>query len=70
MTQPQTDSGIVDPMANRDGCEALLRGVEDETFDFLAEVSMSDEWAELLRAPLDRAAAKGDRGLARKEAGL
>ena len=56
---------MADEMTNRDGREAL-RGAEEETFDLLAEVLTSEKWAELLRAPLERAARQGNRGLAQK----
>ena len=46
-----------------------LRGAEEETFDVLAEVLTLKQWTELLRAPLERAAAKGNRGLALKLVG-
>lgn len=53
-------------MANRDGREAL-RGGEQETFNLIAEVLTSEQqWAELLKAPLERAARQGNRGLAQK----
>lgn len=40
-----------------------LRGVKEETFNLLSEALTTDGWAELLMAPLERAAAKGKRGL-------
>ena len=54
-----------DTMVNQDEREAL-RGAEEETFDILAEVLTLEQWAELLRAPLERAAKTGNRGLAQK----
>ena len=50
-------------MTNRVRREAL-RGAETVIIDFLSEVSTSEEWAELLKAPLQYAVAKGNRGLA------
>lgn len=41
-----------------------LRGGEEETSDLLAQVLTSEQWMELLRVPLERAVAKGNRGLA------
>lgn len=55
-------------MTNRDGRE-VLRGVEEETFDLLAEALTSRQWAELLKAPLEQAVAKGNGGLAQKLVG-
>lgn len=52
-------------MANRKGRRAL-RGVEEETFDLISNVCTGEQWALLLKAPLNRAAALGNRGLARK----
>ena len=52
-------------MANKDRREAL-RGAEDETFDLLAEVLTSEQRAELLKAPLERAAIDGNKALALK----
>lgn len=52
-------------MANRKG-RKILRGVEEETFDLISEVFTVKEWAALLKAPLNRAAARGNRGLAQK----
>eukprot|EP00903_Cladosiphon_okamuranus_P013895 g12923.t1 len=43
-----------------------LRGVEKQAFDLISEVFNAKEWAELLKAPLERAAARGNRELARK----
>ncbi len=42
-----------------------LRGKGEQAFDFISETLEPDEWAEWLRAPLERAAAKGKRDLAR-----
>lgn len=53
------------PMANRERREAL-RGAETETLDLLSEVLGSQEWVELLRAPLELTAGRGNRGLAQK----
>ncbi len=51
------------------GREAL-RGVEVETFDLLAEVYTSEQWwEELLAAPRERAAAKGNRDFAQHVSG-
>ena len=52
-------------MANCNGREAL-RGVEDAVFDLIAEALTPEQWAELLTAPLQHAAAQGNRGLAQK----
>lgn len=52
-------------MANIGRREAL-RGAEAETFDLLAEVLTPETWAELLQAPLKRAAENGNRGFAQK----
>lgn len=43
-----------------------FRGEDEETFDLIAGVLTSEEWAEFLRVPLERAAVKGHRGLARR----
>lgn len=43
-----------------------LRGAEEQTFDSISQVLEPEEWAEWLRAPLERAAATGNRGLARR----
>jgi len=42
-------------MASRSGFEAL-RGAEVQTLDLVFQVSTSEEWAELLKGPLERAA--------------
>ena len=55
-------------MDNRDGREAL-RGAEKETFDLVSEILTSEEWAEWLKAPLERAAAQCNRCLARRLVG-
>eukprot|EP00752_Nemacystus_decipiens_P011995 g10634.t1 len=52
-------------MANRERRE-ILRGAEGRTFDLLAGVLTSEQWSELLRAPLEHAARQGNRGLALK----
>ena len=52
-------------MASTDRREAL-RGVENETFDLLAEALTPRQWTDLLKAPLERAAFQGNRGLAQK----
>lgn len=52
-------------MANRDAREAL-RGAEEEVVDLLAEALSPEQWAKLLTIPLERAAAKGSRGVAQK----
>ena len=52
-------------MPNRGRREAL-RGVEKQTLDLLSEVFSSKQWSELLQGPLERAAARGKRGLAQK----
>ena len=52
-------------MENSSGREVLC-GVEVEVFDLIAEVVTSEEWSKLLRAPLERAAGQGNRGLAQK----
>lgn len=52
-------------MANRDAREAL-RGAEEEVVDLLAEALSPEQWARLLTIPLERAAAKGSRGVAQK----
>jgi len=52
-------------MPNRGRREAL-RGVEKQTLDLLSEVFSSQQWSELLKGPLERAAARGKRGLAQK----
>lgn len=43
-----------------------LRGGEVQTWDILFGVLTPDQWGELLKAPLERAAAKGERDLAQK----
>ena len=43
-----------------------LRGVEKQAFDLISEVFNAKEWAKLLKAPLERAAARGNRELAKK----
>ena len=52
-------------MANSDKREAL-RGVAEVVLDHIFEAFSSEQWAELLKAPLERAAGQGDQGLARK----
>lgn len=52
-------------MANSDKREAL-RGVAEQILDHIFEAFSSEQWAELLKAPLERAARQGDQGLARK----
>lgn len=52
-------------MANKDR-RKVLRGAEEEAFDLLAEVLTPDQWVKLLKAPLERAARQGNRGLAQK----
>ena len=52
-------------MANREGREAL-RGAAEETLDLLSESLAPTQWGDMLKAPLERAAAKGMRGLAQK----
>ena len=52
-------------MANRDGREAL-RGAAEETLDLIAQALAPEQWTELLRGPLERASAMGNRRLARK----
>lgn len=52
-------------MAARERRDAL-RGAEGETIDLLSEALGSEQWAELLRVPLERAAGEGNRGLAQK----
>eukprot|EP00752_Nemacystus_decipiens_P016350 g14622.t1 len=47
----------------------MLRGAEVHAFDVIFEVLTSRQWAELLKAPLERAAVKGKRGLAQKLVG-
>lgn len=64
----QQAPSISDPMENKSGREAL-RGAEVRTFDLSFEVFAPEQWARLLKAPLERAAAKGHRGLARKLVG-
>lgn len=49
-------------MPIRQGREAI-RGAEEETIDLIAQGLTSEERAELLGAPLERAAAKGNRRL-------
>lgn len=43
-----------------------LRGVERQTLELIAEVLTWEEWAALLKAPLERAVARGNRDLAQK----
>eukprot|EP00752_Nemacystus_decipiens_P007707 g6890.t1 len=43
-----------------------LRGAEEDTLDLIFESFTQDQWAVLLSAPLERAAAKGERRLAQK----
>lgn len=50
-------------MANRNGQEAL-RGEEEDILDLISDALISELWAELLKVPLERAAAQGNRGLA------
>lgn len=45
---------------------AILRGAEVETLDLIAQVLTWKQWAELLKAPLERAVSQGNRSLARK----
>lgn len=52
-------------MAGSDTREAL-RGAEEEAVDLLAEALTSEQWTELLKAPLERAAHWGNRGLVEK----
>ena len=56
---------IVDNMGRREA----LRGAEEKIFDILAQVLTSRQWEELLKAPLERVAAQGNRGLVQKLAG-
>ena len=58
-------NSTTDLTANDDGREAL-RGVEASVLDLLAQVLASKQWAELLQAPLERAAAEGHGELAQK----
>lgn len=44
---------------NMAGREAL-RGMAEETLDLIAEMLTSQQWAKMLKAPLGRAAAKGE----------
>lgn len=52
-------------MSNRATREAL-RGEEARIFDIVSEAFSAEKWAELLECALERAAAAGDRRLARK----
>ncbi len=52
-------------MAKRHGREAL-RGVEVQVLDLISQVLTADQWAELLKGPLERAADRGNGGLAQK----
>lgn len=52
-------------MVNSANREAL-RGVAERVLDHLFEAFSSDQWADLLKAPLERAAQHGDQGLAQK----
>ena len=52
-------------MANRDRREEL-RGAEEETFDILAKTLTSQQWADLLKAPLKDAVREGNIGFALK----
>lgn len=52
-------------MANRDRREAL-RGAEEEIFDLLAKALTSQQWAEMLKAPLKDVVHEGNIGLAHK----
>eukprot|EP00752_Nemacystus_decipiens_P006565 g5911.t1 len=53
-----------DPVLPTQGGREALRGVEVLAFDFIFEVLASQQLAELLTVPLERAAAKGKRDLA------
>lgn len=44
----------------------VLRGEEEKVFDLIAGALTAQKWAELLKTPLERAAARGNRGLAQK----
>ena len=52
-------------MAKQNGREAL-RGAEVHVLDLIFQVSTSKQWAKLLKGPLQRAAAQGNRGIAQK----
>ena len=56
---------LSDAMANKSGREAL-QGAEVHTLDLIFEALTSAQLAELLKPPLERAAAKGNRDLARR----
>lgn len=53
-------------MANKDERTEALRGDERQTLGLIAEVSTSEEWAQLLAVPLERAVARGNQDLAQK----
>ncbi len=52
-------------MADRKGREVLL-GAEAKVLSLIAAVMTSEQWAELLKGPLELAVFQGDRGLAQK----
>ena len=52
-------------MPNNTGRDAL-RGAEGETIDLIFENSSSEQWADLLKGPLERAVGQGNRDLAQK----
>ena len=58
------DAGA-DGRANRNRREVLW-GVEAQTFDLIAKALTSEQWAELLKGPLELTAGHGNRGLAKK----
>ena len=61
----QQAPGLSGAMTGRSGREAL-RGAEVDTFDLIFEVFTSQQWAEWLKAPLECAAAKGNRDLVQR----
>ncbi len=52
-------------MAGKSGFEAL-RGIEDQVLGLSFQTSTSEQWAVLLKGPLERAAHRGNRGLVQK----
>lgn len=46
-----------------------VKHFDEQRVDLVVQVSTSGQWAKLLKAPLERAAAKGTRGLAQKVVG-
>lgn len=64
-TPPPAADSTADLMANKSRREKV-RGVERETLDLLSESTTSRQWEEVLKGPLELAAARGNRSLAQK----